>query len=103
MVLLFRESGNMLVSEKRKSGFSVSIDTFFCSWHILRSPAVKDIRRAVQIVKDEKITVLVSLGGGSPIDAAKVGSVNCLQKTKPRDSNLTYRNLVISSGHRLFS
>jgi alcohol dehydrogenase class IV len=35
---------------------------------------IKGIRDAVEIVKDKKINLLVAIGGGSPIDAAKVRS-----------------------------
>ncbi len=35
------------------------------------SPAVKDIKNAQSLVKSEGINVLVSIGGGSPVDSGK--------------------------------
>lgn len=49
--------------------------------HMTSTTAIKGIRDAIEIIKEKSITVLVGLGGGSPIDASKAIAYYVQQET----------------------
>lgn len=71
---------DILTSEMEKAGMEV-----FELSGIEPNPRIESVRKGVQICKDEKIDVLLAVGGGSTLDATKFMAAGACVEHDPWD------------------
>jgi len=83
-----------ILSILRESGFKYSVFS-----EVESNPSFASVNKLVEVIKSNKSTCVIGLGGGSPIDVAKLGSV-AASDNMPAESYAFKRDIRIPPVHK---